>query len=101
MDQANLGIWGHWPPACCSLAGVYDMKGEEQLSGSVTSVKFTNPHGSRAQRDREDRTECGPYRGRDQSDAFPVRDSSPLGFLKTVSILGGRVIQISAGNPNN
>ena len=29
-----------------SLAGVYDMKAEKDLSGSVESVKFVNPHGS-------------------------------------------------------
>jgi len=31
-----------------SLAGVYDIKGEKERSGIVTSVKFTNPHGSLA-----------------------------------------------------
>ena len=29
-----------------SLAGVYDMKKEKELSGTVESVKFANPHGS-------------------------------------------------------
>src|SRR4051812_18201776 len=29
-----------------SLAGVYDMKAEKDLSGSVESVRFVNPHGS-------------------------------------------------------
>ena len=29
-----------------SLAGVYDMKKEVELSGEVESVKFVNPHGS-------------------------------------------------------
>src|SRR5215510_10461788 len=29
-----------------SLAGVYDMKGDMEKSGSVESVKFVNPHGS-------------------------------------------------------
>ena len=29
-----------------SLAGVYDMKREVELSGAVESVKFVNPHGS-------------------------------------------------------
>ena len=29
-----------------SLAGVYDMKGDKELSGAVESVKFVNPHGS-------------------------------------------------------
>jgi len=31
-----------------SLAGVYGMKGEKELSGSVASVKFSNPPGSLA-----------------------------------------------------
>ena len=31
-----------------SLAGVYDMTKETELAGTVTSVKFTNPHGSLA-----------------------------------------------------
>src|SRR5262245_57596120 len=29
-----------------SLAGVYDMKAEKELSGSVEKVQFVNPHGS-------------------------------------------------------
>ena len=29
-----------------SLAGVYDMKKEMEMSGSLDSVKFVNPHGS-------------------------------------------------------
>src|ERR1044071_3849686 len=29
-----------------SLAGVYDMKKDMELSGEVESVKFVNPHGS-------------------------------------------------------
>src|SRR5207302_8944357 len=29
-----------------SLAGVYDMKKDMELSGAVESVKFVNPHGS-------------------------------------------------------
>ena len=29
-----------------SLAGVYDMKNEKEMSGTVSSIKFTNPHGS-------------------------------------------------------
>ena len=31
-----------------SLAGVYDMKVDKELTGTVTTVKFTNPHGSLA-----------------------------------------------------
>jgi hypothetical protein len=29
-----------------SLAGVYDMKNPKEMSGTVASIKFTNPHGS-------------------------------------------------------
>jgi hypothetical protein len=32
---------------------------------------------------------------------LPARDGSPLGFLNTVIMPDGRVIQISAGNPND
>jgi hypothetical protein len=32
---------------------------------------------------------------------LPARDGSPLAFLKTVITPDGRVIQISAGNPND
>jgi hypothetical protein len=32
---------------------------------------------------------------------LPARDGSPLGFLKTVIMPDGRVIQISADNPND
>ncbi len=29
-----------------SLAGVYDMKAEKEVTGTVDKVQFTNPHGS-------------------------------------------------------
>src|SRR2546430_3990567 len=29
-----------------SLAGVYDMKADKELSGTVKSIKFVNPHGT-------------------------------------------------------
>jgi len=29
-----------------SLAGVYDMKGEKEVTGTLTIIKFVNPHGS-------------------------------------------------------
>jgi Family of unknown function (DUF6152) len=29
-----------------SLAGVYDMKAQKELSGEVAQIKFSNPHGS-------------------------------------------------------
>jgi hypothetical protein len=107
-----------------SLAGVYDMKGEN-FSG-VTSVKFTNPHGSPAlavknqdgssaewmmtlgsatalaQRGIGKTGLSALHTGDEIKVKFlPARDGSPQGFLKTVVMPDGRVIQTSAGNPND
>ncbi len=109
-----------------SLAGVYDMKNEKELAGTVTSVKFTNPHGSLgvAVKNADGTTsdwvftlgsatalaqrgigKIGPnalHNGDNIKVKFlPAKDGSPLGFLKTVIMPDGRVIQISAGNPND
>src|SRR5689334_1091170 len=109
-----------------SLAGVYDMKGEKELSGEVSQIKFSNPHGSLSLdvKDAEGKTtqwvltlgsatalaqrgigKTGPnalHQGDKITVKFlPAKDGSPLGFLKTVVMPDGRVIQISAGNPND
>jgi hypothetical protein len=109
-----------------SLAGVYDMKKEIDLSGTVTSIKFSNPHGSLAiaVKSPDGSTiewvmtlgsatalaqrgigKTGPnalHAGDNITvKVLPARDGSPLGFLKTVTMPDGRVIQISAGNPND
>ena len=109
-----------------SLTGVYDMKAEKELSGTVTSVKFTNPHGSLALAVKDQDGSPAEWvmtlgsgtalarRGIGTSGAnalptgdeikvkfLPARDGSPLGFLKTVIMPDARVIQISAGNPND
>ena len=109
-----------------SLAGVYDMKNEKELSGTVTSVKFTNPHGSLgvgvkgadgsttewvmtlgsatalAQRGVGKTGPNALHVGDNIKVKFlPAKDGSPLGFLKTVIMPDGREIQISAGNPND
>jgi Family of unknown function (DUF6152) len=39
--MANVSLQAHH-----SLAGVYDMKKETELSGSVEKIQFSNPHGS-------------------------------------------------------
>ena len=108
-----------------SLAGVYDMKSEKELAGTVTTIKFSNPHGSLAVAVKNpDGTttewvltlgsatalaqrgigKTGPnalHAGDNITVKFlPARDGSPLGFLKTVTMPDGRVIQIAAGNPN-
>jgi Family of unknown function (DUF6152) len=109
-----------------SLAGVYDMKKDMELSGSVESVKFVNPHGSLtvavknadgsstswvltlgsatalAQRGIGKTGPNALHTGDNITVKFlPAKDGSPLGFLKTVVMPDGRVIQISAGNPND
>lgn len=109
-----------------SLAGVYDMKKDVELSGTVTSVKFTNPHGSLALavKNADGTTtewvmtlgsatalaqkgigKIGPnalHAGDNIKVKFlPAKDGSPLGFLKSVTFPDGHVIQISAGNAND
>lgn len=109
-----------------SLAGVYDMKAEKELQGDVAQIKFSNPHGSLSLdvKDAEGKTtewvltlgsatalaqrgigKTGPnalHQGDKITVKFlPAKDGSPLGFLKTVIMPDGRVIQISAGNPND
>jgi len=109
-----------------SLAGVYEMKKDMELSGSVESLKFVNPHGSLtlAVKNADGSTtswvmtlgsatalaqrgigKTGPnalHAGDNITVKFlPARDGSPLGFLKTVIMPDGRVIQISAGNAND
>ena len=109
-----------------SLAGVYDMKKETELSGTVASIKFSNPHGSLAVavKNADGSTtewvmtlgsatalaqrgigKTGPnalHAGDSISVKFlPAKDGSPLGFLKSVTMPDGRVIQISAGNAND
>jgi hypothetical protein len=109
-----------------SLAGVYDMKKDMELDGTVASVKFTNPHGALtvAVKGQDGATtdwvltlgsatalaqrgigKIGPnalHVGDNIKVKFlPAKDGSPLGFLKTVIMPDGRVIQISAGNAND
>jgi len=109
-----------------SLAGVYDMKGDKEMSGTVASIKFSNPHGSLAiaVKNADGSTtewvmtlgsatalaqrgigKTGPnalHTGDNITVKFlPAKDGSPLGFLKSVTMPDGRVIQISAGNNPN
>jgi hypothetical protein len=106
-----------------SLAGVYDMKNDKELSGTVASIKFTNPHGSLtisvknadgtatdwvmtmgsatalAQRGVGRTGENALHNGDAIKIKFrPAKDGSPLGFLETVTMPDGRVINIAAPN---
>lgn len=109
-----------------SLAGVYDMQKESEVAGAVESIRFVNPHGSLTLAVKNpDGTKTdwvftlgsatslaqrgvgrtGPnalHPGDNISVKFiPARNGSPLGFLKSVTMPDGRVIQISAGNAND
>jgi uncharacterized protein DUF6152 len=109
-----------------SLAGVYDMKAEKELSGTVDKVQFTNPHGSLSVAVKNaDGTstswvltlgsatalaqrgvgKTGPnalHAGDPITVKFiPAKDGSPLGFLKSVTYGDGHVIVVSGGNPND
>jgi len=109
-----------------SLAGVYDMKKETELSGAVSKIRFSNPHGSLtlavknadgtntdwvftlgsatalAQRGIGATGPNALHAGDNIKVKFiPARDGSPLGFLKAVTMPDGRVIQIASANPEN
>jgi hypothetical protein len=109
-----------------SLAGVYDMHKEAEVSGAVEKISFVNPHGSLtlAVKNPDGTTtdwvftlgsatalaqrgvgKTGPnalHAGDEITVKYiPARNGSPLGFLKSVTMPDGRVIQISAGNAND
>src|SRR5678809_1066278 len=100
-----------------SLAGVYDMKAEKEISGTVEKVQFVNPHGSLtisvkgadgtptewvftlgsatalAQRGVGKTGPNALHNGDAISVKFiPARNGSPLGFLKSVTMPDGRVV---------
>jgi len=109
-----------------SLAGVYDMKAEKELSGTLEDIKLSNPHGSLGMMVKNtDGTstkwvftlgsatalaqrgigKTGPNALKTgdaiKAKFIPAKDGSPLGFLKSVTYPDGHTVQISAGNPND
>ena len=108
-----------------SLAGVYDMKGEKEITGTLSKIQFVNPHGSMTIEvknadgtltdwkfttgsattlaERGIGKSSNVLKAGDTITAkfIPARDGSPLGFLKSVTLSDGKVIMISAGNPND
>ena len=108
-----------------SLAGVYDMRKEGDIKGTFVGIKLTNPHGSLTVAVKNpdgsttdwvmttgsattlaDRGFTKASSGLKPGDAIsvkylPARNGSPLGFLKSITLADGRVIQISAGNAND
>ena len=120
MVMAGASLQAHH-----SLAGVYDMKGEKEVTGTLTIIKFVNPHGSmtvavkNADGTSTDyvfttgsaTTLAGRGIGKNSdllragdvitAKFIPTRNGSPLGFLKSITKDDGTVISISAGNPND
>jgi len=106
-----------------SLAGVYDMKGEKEVTGTLTKIQFVNPHGSMTiEVKNPDGTttdwtfttgsattlaERGIGKGTLKpgetvtAKFIPARNGNPLGFLKTVTTAAGKVFEVSNGNPND
>lgn len=109
-----------------SLAGVYDMKAEKELTGTVEKVQFVNPHGSltisvkNADGTATDWTftlgsatalagkqvgKIGPnalHTGDEiKVKCIPAKDGHPLGFLKSITYADGHVIVVSGGGPND
>jgi Family of unknown function (DUF6152) len=109
-----------------SLAGVYDMKAEKELTGTVAKLQFTNPHGSLTIDVKG--TDGTPTEwtftlgsatalaqkgvGKTGPNALhvgdtitvkciPAKDGHPLGFLKSVTYADGHVIVVSGGGPND
>ena len=107
-----------------SLAGVYDMRKEGEMRGTFVGIKLTNPHGSLtlAVKNPDGTTtdwvmttgsattlaERGITKGNSGLKVgdtisvtyFPSRKGN-LGFLKSVKLADGRVLQISQGNAND
>ena len=110
-----------------SLAGVYDMKAEKELTGTVATVKFVNPHGSMSIMVKNEtgggETEwvftlgsatalAGKQVGKTGPNALhvgdeikvkciPAKDGHPLGFLKSITYADGHTIVVSGGGPND
>jgi hypothetical protein len=109
-----------------SLAGVYDMKAEKELTGTVEKVQFVNPHGSltiSVKNPDNTATEwvftlgsatalaqrgvgkIGPnalHAGDTiKVKCIPAKDGNPLGFLKSITYPDGHVVVVSGGGPND
>ena len=109
-----------------SLAGVYDMKAEKEISGTVEKVQFVNPHGSltiEAKNADGTTTEwvftlgsatalAGKQVGKTGPNALhtgdpitvkciPAKDGHPIGFLKSITYADGHTIVVSGGGPND
>jgi|SRR5580658_781287 hypothetical protein len=119
--MAGSSLWAHH-----SLAGVYDMKAEKEVSGTVDKLQFTNPHGSLSiDVKNDDGTSttwvftlgsatalAGRGVGKTGPNALhvgdaikvkciPAKDGHPLGFLKSITYPDGHSVVVSGGGPND
>jgi hypothetical protein len=119
--MAGSSLWAHH-----SLAGVYDMKAEKELSGTVDKLQFTNPHGSLSIDVKNDDGTSTTWvftlgsatalaqRGVGKTGpnalhvgdlikvkCIPAKDGHPLGFLKAVTYPDGHTVVVSGGGPND
>jgi hypothetical protein len=106
-----------------SLSGVYDIKKEGEISGVLTKVAFTNPHGAMhlAVKNPDGTTtdwvlttgsantlaglgvsKNGPNAVNVGDEVtikyFAARNGAPLGFIRTITLADKRTIQLSNGN---
>ena len=114
-------LWAHH-----SLAGVYDMKAEKDVTGTVEKVQFVNPHGSLTISSKNaDGTatewvftlgsatalaqrgvgKTGPNALHNGDTitvkCIPAKDGHPIGVLKSVTYPDGHTVVVSGGGPND
>jgi hypothetical protein len=108
-----------------SLAGVYDMSKETEIKGTLTAIRFVNPHGSlkiavknpdgtttewtfttgsATTLARRGISKVGPHAlkvGEPLTAKFvPAKNGSPLGFLRSITRADGTVMEIAEGQNN-
>jgi hypothetical protein len=106
-----------------SLAGVFDLKKDVELTGELTKVAFTNPHGAfHITVKNADGTSTnwilttgsastlaglgfgnGGTNNVKPGDVvtiriFPARNGNPLGFMRSITLADKRQIQLSTGS---
>ena len=96
--MAGSSLWAHH-----SLAGVYDMKAEKEVSGTVDKLQFTL--GSATALAGRGVGKTGPN-ALHVGDAIkvkciPAKDGHPLGFLKAITYPDGHTVVVSGGGPND
>jgi hypothetical protein len=108
-----------------SIGGVYDVRKEAEVSGTFTGIRLVFPHGSLqlAVKNPDGSTtswvfttgaprtlaDVGITKGQrylNPGDTitvkyFPSRNGSPLGFLRSIRLADGRVLEISAANTSD